>query len=58
MSSLSFVNQSLGMERQLSVLFNMPSNLRHKLEETSSKGIFIGYGTCEKGYRTFNYARK
>ena len=24
----------------------IPSNLRHKLEETSAKGIFIGYVTC------------
>ncbi|KAM0967249.1 hypothetical protein ACFX13_023258 [Malus domestica] len=26
------------------------NNLRHKLEETSAKDIFIGYGTHEKGY--------
>ncbi|KAM1157602.1 hypothetical protein ACFX2B_027947 [Malus domestica] len=32
----------------------IPGNLRHKLEETSVIGIFIGYGTCEKGYRLFN----
>lgn len=35
---------------------HIPSNLRHKLEETSTKGIFIGYGTCEKGYKVFSPA--
>ncbi|CAL9005789.1 unnamed protein product [Prunus brigantina] len=32
----------------------VPSQQRHKLEETSEKGVFVGYGTCEKGYRVFN----
>ncbi|KAB2622242.1 hypothetical protein D8674_024424 [Pyrus ussuriensis x Pyrus communis] len=32
----------------------IPGNLRHKLEETSVMGVFIGYGTCEKGYRVLN----
>lgn len=31
----------------------IPNNLRHKLEETSARGIFIGCSTCEKGYRIF-----
>ncbi|KAM2382903.1 hypothetical protein FF1_040470 [Malus domestica] len=34
----------------------IPGNLRHKLEETSVIGIFIGYGACEKGYRVLNPA--
>ncbi|CAL8115927.1 unnamed protein product [Prunus armeniaca] len=29
----------------------VPSQLRHKLEETSEKRVFVGYGTCEKGYK-------
>jgi transposase InsO family protein len=33
---------------------NIPSQLKHKLEDTGEKGVFIGYGTCEKGYRVFN----
>lgn len=32
----------------------LPSQLRHKLDVTSSKCIFLGYGTCEKGYRLYN----
>ena len=32
----------------------IPSQLRHKLQETSNKCIFVGYGNCEKGYRLFN----
>lgn len=32
------------------------NNLRHKLEETSAKDIFIGYGAREKGYTVFNPA--
>lgn len=34
----------------------IPGNLKHKLEETSGIGIFIGYGACEKGYRVLNLA--
>lgn len=30
------------------------SALRHKLEEWSIKGIFIGYGSSEKGYKILN----
>ncbi|XP_070681739.1 uncharacterized protein [Malus domestica] len=29
-------------------------DLRHKLEASSVKGIFIGYGACKKGYRILN----
>ncbi|CAN6694158.1 unnamed protein product [Malus baccata var. baccata] len=32
----------------------VPSQLRHKLQESSNKCIFIGYGTNEKGYRLYN----
>ncbi|KAI5339664.1 hypothetical protein L3X38_018936 [Prunus dulcis] len=33
----------------------IPSQQRHhKLEETSENGVFVGCGTCEKGYRVFN----
>ena len=34
----------------------IPGKLRHKLEATSAIGVFIGYGTCEKGYRILNPA--
>ncbi|KAL6287822.1 hypothetical protein ACE6H2_012212 [Prunus campanulata] len=33
---------------------HVPSQKRHKLEETGMKGIFVGYGSCEKGYRILN----
>ncbi|BFG32908.1 hypothetical protein CerSpe_191820 [Prunus speciosa] len=33
---------------------HVPSQKRHKLEETGEKGIFVGYGSCEKGYRVLN----
>lgn len=33
---------------------HIPTQLRHKLEETSEKCVFIGYGSCQKGYRLFN----
>lgn len=36
----------------------MPSQLRHKLEESVSKGIFIGYRKCEKGYRVYDLHSK
>ncbi|KAM1079184.1 hypothetical protein ACFX2B_013776 [Malus domestica] len=32
----------------------VPSQLRHKLQESSNKCIFVGYGTNEKGYRLYN----
>ncbi|KAI5335543.1 hypothetical protein L3X38_025676 [Prunus dulcis] len=34
----------------------IPGKLRNKLEATSAIGVFIGYGTCEKGYRILNPA--
>ncbi|CAL8178044.1 unnamed protein product [Prunus armeniaca] len=34
----------------------IPGKLRHKLEATSAIGVFIGYGTCENGYRILNLA--
>ncbi|KAI5337864.1 hypothetical protein L3X38_017135 [Prunus dulcis] len=37
---------------------NIPSQKRHKLEETGMKGVFLGYGICEKGYRVFNLETK
>ncbi|KAM1198763.1 hypothetical protein FF2_010062 [Malus domestica] len=33
---------------------HIPSQKIHKLEETGEKGVFVGYGNCEKGYRIFN----
>ncbi|CAL2226910.1 unnamed protein product [Prunus armeniaca] len=33
---------------------HIPSQKRHQLEETGEKGVFVGYGICEKGYRVFN----
>ena len=33
---------------------HIPSQKRHKLEETGENGVFVGYGICEKGYRVLN----
>ncbi|KAI5319433.1 hypothetical protein L3X38_039141 [Prunus dulcis] len=33
---------------------HIPSQRRHKLEETGENGVFVGYGICEKGYRVLN----
>lgn len=33
---------------------HIPSNLRQKLDEKTSKGVFIGYDSYEKGYRAYN----
>ncbi|CAL8152332.1 unnamed protein product [Prunus armeniaca] len=33
---------------------HVPNELRHKLELKSVKGVFVGYATCEKGYRIFD----
>lgn len=34
--------------------YHILDQLRHKLEESLSKGILVGYGKCEKGYRVYN----
>ncbi|KAM1017140.1 hypothetical protein COP2_047964 [Malus domestica] len=33
---------------------HIPHQLRHKLEKLSNKGVFVGYGTKEKGHRVYN----
>ncbi|CAL2251278.1 unnamed protein product [Prunus armeniaca] len=33
---------------------HVPNELRHKLEPKSVKGVFVGYATCEKGYRIYD----
>ncbi|KAI5325793.1 hypothetical protein L3X38_034867 [Prunus dulcis] len=33
---------------------HIPTQKRHKLEDTGDKGVFVGYGVCEKGYRVLN----
>ncbi|CAL2255248.1 unnamed protein product [Prunus armeniaca] len=33
---------------------HVPNELRHNLELKSVKGVFVGYATCEKGYRIFD----
>ena len=33
---------------------HIPQQLRHKLEKSSNKGVFVGYGTNEKRYRVYN----
>ena len=38
--------------------YHVPSQLRRKLEESATKGIFIGYGKCEKGYRVYDLHSK
>nr|XP_028952473.1 uncharacterized protein LOC114822304 [Malus domestica] len=37
---------------------HIPNQLRQKLDETSTKCIFLGYGTCEKGYRLYDLVSK
>ncbi|CAN6586525.1 unnamed protein product [Malus baccata var. baccata] len=32
----------------------IPQQLRHKLEKSSNNGVFVCYGTNEKGYRVYN----
>ncbi|CAL8999785.1 unnamed protein product [Prunus brigantina] len=33
---------------------HVPTELRHKLEPKSVKGVFVGYATCEKGYMIYD----
>ncbi|CAL8114289.1 unnamed protein product [Prunus armeniaca] len=33
---------------------HVPVECRHKLEPKSFKGVFVGYATCENGYRVFD----
>ncbi|KAI5327801.1 hypothetical protein L3X38_027197 [Prunus dulcis] len=33
---------------------HIPSNLKQKFDDKASKGIFMSYGSCEKGYRIYN----
>ncbi|KAB1228246.1 Retrovirus-related Pol polyprotein from transposon TNT 1-94 [Morella rubra] len=37
---------------------HIPAQRRHKLEEKSQKGIFLGYGLVSKGYRVYNLETK
>ncbi|KAL0289281.1 UNVERIFIED_CONTAM: Retrovirus-related Pol polyprotein from transposon TNT 1-94 [Sesamum angustifolium] len=37
---------------------HIPTEKRHKLEEKTEKGIFLGYSTQSKGYRIFNLKTK
>uniref|UniRef100_A0A6N2K750 Integrase catalytic domain-containing protein n=1 Tax=Salix viminalis TaxID=40686 RepID=A0A6N2K750_SALVM len=32
---------------------HIPAHLRQKLDGKAEKGIFVGYGNCEKGYRVY-----
>ena len=32
----------------------IPSSLRHKWDSKAGKGVFVGYGSCEKGYRVYD----
>ncbi|KAB2603956.1 retrovirus-related Pol polyprotein from transposon TNT 1-94 [Pyrus ussuriensis x Pyrus communis] len=33
---------------------HVPTELRQKLDAKSTKGVFVGYATCEKGYRVLD----
>ncbi|KAK4407356.1 hypothetical protein Sango_0316600 [Sesamum angolense] len=37
---------------------HIPTEKRHKLEEKTEKGIFLGYSTQSKGYRIYNLKTK
>ncbi|KAM1470398.1 hypothetical protein ACFX11_041122 [Malus domestica] len=37
---------------------HIPSEIRQKLDAKSVKGVFVGYATCEKGYRVFDPCTK
>ena len=32
---------------------HVPAALRQKLDSKAEKGVFMGYGSCEKGYRVY-----
>jgi len=33
---------------------HIPSSLRQKWDSKTGKGVFVGYGSCEKGYRVYD----
>jgi hypothetical protein len=33
---------------------HIPSSLRQKWDSKAGKGVFVGYGSCEKGYRVYD----
>ncbi|CAL9026844.1 unnamed protein product [Prunus brigantina] len=37
---------------------HVPSSLRQKFDDKSRKGVFMGYGSCEKGYRVYDLQSK
>ena len=37
---------------------HIPSSLRHKWDNKAEKGAFVGYGSCEKGYRIYDLKTK
>ncbi|CAL8136475.1 unnamed protein product [Prunus armeniaca] len=37
---------------------HVPSPLRQKFDDKARKGVFMGYGSCEKGYRVYDLQSK
>ncbi|CAL9009524.1 unnamed protein product [Prunus brigantina] len=37
---------------------HVPSPLRHKFDDRTRKGVFMGHGSCEKGYRVYDLQSK
>ncbi|CAL8115629.1 unnamed protein product [Prunus armeniaca] len=37
---------------------HVSSPLRHKFDDRTRKGVFMGYGSCEKGYRVYDLQSK
>ncbi|KAI5333988.1 hypothetical protein L3X38_024121 [Prunus dulcis] len=37
---------------------HVPSPLRQKFDDKARKGVFVGYGSCEKGYRVYDLQSK
>jgi len=33
---------------------HIPSLLRQKWDSKAGKGVFVGYGSCKKGYRVYD----